>query len=383
MRETIKLPFISRLELNLKEHPDFIQVILGPRQVGKTTTTLWFFEHHFEREFHYISADKIFNASHNWLLENWQIAREKDAVLIVDEIQKIENWAESIKGLWDEERRRKSPITCLLLGSSSLEIQRGLTESLTGRFQLIKANHWNFQESSKAYDLTFDEYLKFGGYPGSYRLIKDEENWVQYVKNSIVSTVIEKDILLNHTVKSPALFKQAFEILISYPAQEISYTKLLGQLQNKGNTELIKHYIHLFEGAFLLRPLEKYSSKAFKTKSSSPKILPLCPSFYYISLLSEYTAEEKGRVFELLVGAQLHRTELELYYWREGADEVDYVLKKGKKLWAIEVKSGRKKSAKGLEAFKKKHPSANSVIITLDNYQEFEKSPVTFLEKLS
>jgi predicted AAA+ superfamily ATPase len=266
------------------------------------------------------------------------------------------------------------------LGSSSLEIQRGLTESLTGRFQLTKANHWNFLESSEAYALSFEEYLKFGGYPGSYSLMKDEENWAQYVQNSIVSSVIEKDILLNHTVRSPALFKQAFEILISYPAQEISYTKILGQLQNKGNTDLIKHYIHLFEGAFLIRPLEKYAPKAVKVKSSSPKILPLCPAFYYISLLSKYSSEEKGRVFELIVGAQLHRTGLELYYWREGKEEVDYVVKQGKTIWVIEVKSGRKKNSKGLEAFITKNPSACSVIITQENYQEFEKSPLTFLK---
>ena len=264
------------------------------------------------------------------------------------------------------------------MGSSSLDLQRGLTESLTGRFQLISAFHWNYHESQEGYDLTLDEYMKFGGYPGSYTLI-NKESWGQYLKNSIVETVIEKDILKNHTVKSPALFKQAFELLISYPAQEISYTKLLGQLQNSGNTELIKHYIRLYEGAFLLKALEKFSTSAIKVRSSSPKILPLCPAFYYSNILDEYAPAEKGRVLELMVGAQLVRTGLELYYWREGQNEVDFVVKKGKRIWAVEVKSGRKRGLLGLENFLAKYPGSKAVIITLENYLDFEKDPKTFL----
>ena len=382
MKHVSNLSFIEILEKNLSE-TSLIQVLLGPRQVGKTTSILHFLENKYQEKFHYISADKVLNSDHFWIRENWQRARATESLLVIDEIQKVEAWAETIKSLWDEEKRRKKSIKCILLGSSSLDIQRGLSESLTGRFQLISAHHWNYRESQEGYDLSFEEYLKFGGYPGAYPLRSQQEQWVSYLRTSIISTVIEKDILLNNTVKSPALFRQAFDIIMSYPAQEISYTKLLGQIQDKGNTDLVKHYLRLYEGAYLLRVLEKYSGKAIKTKTSSPKILPLCPAMYFLEIQEDYGPSEKGHVFELLVGAQLNRTDLPLYYWREGQDEVDYVVTRGKTIWAIEVKAGRRKSSRGLEAFRKKYPSARLAIITMDDYLEFEKDPIAYLEKVS
>jgi uncharacterized protein len=374
----IPLPFIRELEENLRSSSTLIQVILGPRQVGKTTTTLWFLEKQFSGRFHYVSADKVFNTEASWLLEQWTKARREQKILIVDEIQKVENWAEIVKSLWDADKRNGQAVQTVLLGSSSLEIQKGLSESLTGRFKLIKAHHWNYTESAKAYGLTFEQFLAFGGYPGSYQFINNKQEWRDFVKNSIVGPVIEKDILLYQTVKSPSLFKQAFEILRSYPAQEISYTKLLGQLQDRGNTELVKYYLSLYEGAYLFKSLPKYSVKTIKTRSSSPKIFPLCPAFYYLDILDEYKANEKGRVFELVVGTQLQRMGLELYYWREGTNEVDYVVKMGRRIWAVEVKSGRKKSPKGLDAFCKKFPEATPLFITFESYQEFERDPFLF-----
>lgn len=198
------------------------------------------------------------------------------------------------------------------------------------------------------------------------------------MKNSIVSTVVEKDILQFSKVRNPALFRQAFEMLISYPAQEISYTKLLGQLQDRGNVELIKHYISLYEGAYLIKTLEKYSAKAIKVKSSSPKIIPLAPALVFLPIRSDFSPEERGRAFEALVGAQLLRTGEELFYWREGNSEVDFVLKKGRALWAIEVKSGRKRNASGLDNFTRIYSNARAVVITVDNYSSFERDPMAF-----
>ncbi|MEA9358610.1 ATP-binding protein [Bacteriovorax sp. PP10] len=379
MKTLINLDFTTKLSESLALKNGLLQVIIGPRQVGKTTTVLKYLEENHPDKFLFYSADEVFNATSNWILEIWSKARSEKKILVIDEIQKCENWSAVIKKLWDEDKRNKKEFPCILLGSSSLEIQKGLTESLTGRFQLHKAYHWNHEESEKGYGLSFEDYLKFGGYPGSYNF-KDKDDWAKYVKQSIILTVIEKDILQYHAVKSPALFKQAFEIIMSYPAQEISYTKLLGQLQDKGNTELIKYYLSLYEGAFLVKVLEKYSAKKIITKSSTPKILPLAPCLYYLEILDEYKKEELGRVFELVVGAQLVRTDESLYYWREGSDEVDFVLKKGRKLYGIEVKSGRKKSQKGLEKFKAKFPEAKLIMITFDNYKEFEKNPMQFLE---
>ena len=373
--KTIELPFIKKLS----EFPQFIQVVLGARQVGKTTTILNYLEREKKGKFHYISTETVFIADSSFILEQWQKARLENKLLVIDEIQKIDNWAEIIKKLWDEEKRRSSPIKCILLGSSSLKIQKGLTESLAGRFLLTPVFHWNYTESQEASNLSFDNFLKHGGYPGSYPLIKDKKEWLNYIKNSIIEAVIEKDILSIHTVKSPALFKQTFQLLISYPAKEISFTKLLGKIQDKGNTDLIKHYLSLFEGSYLIKVLEKYSEKPIKRKTSSPKILPLCPAFYYFTINDEFTNEEKGRVFELIVGAQLSKLEGELYYWRERNNEVDFVLKQGRTLYAIEVKSGKIKSLKGLEAFLNKFTNAKAVVITLDNYKEFDKNPQNFL----
>jgi predicted AAA+ superfamily ATPase len=305
---------------------------------------------------------------------------KRKKILIIDEIQKIQNWSEVIKKLWDEDKRKSSFQGCVLLGSSSLDIQRGLTESLTGRFILHPAFHWNYEESDRAYKINFEQYLKYGGYPGSYQLIgEDERSWKSYVKNSIILTVIEKDILQFNTVKKPALFKQAFEVIMSYPAQEISFTKLLGQLQDGGNVELIKYYLSLYEGAYLIKVLDKFSNKKTLVKSSSPKILPMSPCLYYLEIQSEYTEIERGRVFEVIVGMQFVRTGEQIFYWREGNFEVDYILKKGKKVFAIEVKSGRKKSSLGLDKFCEKFPGSQKIIITIENYQKFEEDPMGFL----
>jgi uncharacterized protein len=382
MKLLIKLPVIDELNHNLVNSPQFLQVILGPRQVGKTTSVLLFLKS-YQTTHHYVSADKVFGKGHEWLLENWQKARTDSALLVIDEIQKIENWSEVVKKLWDEEKLRAKPIKCILLGSSSLDIQKGLTESLTGRFQLLRMHHWNAQESARGFDISFEDYLQIGGYPGSYAFSNDRKQWVDYIQHSVIETVIEKDILLNHTVKSPALFRQAFELLMSYPAQEISYTKLLGLLQGKGNTDLIKNYLRLYEGAFLVKALEKFSTNKLKVRSSSPKILPLCPAFYYAGIQAPYSSAERGHVFEMVVGAQLVRTGAPLYYWREKNDEVDYVVKVGRKIYAIEVKSGKRERSTGLEAFQKKFPTSKCVIINTENYIKFEASPIEFMDSVS
>jgi predicted AAA+ superfamily ATPase len=379
MEKVINLPFISQLDRNLSSGNGLLQVLLGPRQVGKTTTVLDYLERSHSDKYLYVTADAVLNASADWISEHWDAAIRNDRLLVIDEIQKCQNWSEVIKSLWDSSKRKKVLPKCVLLGSSSLSIQRGLTESLSGRFQLISAFHWNYAESKAGYGISFSDYLQFGGYPGSYQFVGTDE-WYHYVYRSILSTVIERDILQFQSVKNPALFKQAFEIIIGYPAMEISYTKLLGQIQDKGNVELVKHYLDLYQGAYLIRVLEKFSNSRIKTKSSSPKILPLAPCLYYVTHRGVLTPDEKGRVFEALVGAQLLRTEEPLYYWRDGKYEVDYVLRRGKSIWAIEVKSGRRKSQGGLAAFLKNFPSAKSVLVTVDNYEEFEQNPMGFLE---
>lgn len=372
MKKSIILPFVKSLQNLEKDQWSLIQVIIGPRQVGKTTGVLRYLEDFPPQQIHYASADGLISKGSSWLEEQWLILKNRapKGILIIDEIQKIENWSEIVKRLWDQQKRTPHQLRLILLGSSSLEIQKGLSESLTGRFFLHRVHQWNFSESLEAYGMTFEQFLKYGGYPGSYLFTKQPIQWLSYVKESIIDTVIGRDILQISRVKSPALFRQCFDLACAYGGQEISYNKLLGQLQEKGNVELVKHYLELFEGAFLLKQLPKFSQKKVLTRASSPKILPLCPALYSLSKDGDLDAENRGRAFEIAVGCELVRLPGQVSYWREKNDEVDYIYSFGKKIFALEVKSGRRKTTRGLQRFLEIHTSAEGFIITPENYRE-------------
>lgn len=384
MLATYERPFVAQLENRLTtEHPPLIQVLIGPRQVGKTTGMRQLLAR-YPHGSHYVNADDLLATDRTWLREQWQSARllGEGALLVVDEIQKVPNWSETLKSLWD---KAPGTLRVVVLGSSSLQIQTGLTESLAGRFELTRIYHWSFAEQHEAFGYDLERFLMYGGYPGSVMYEDDFDRWYAYLKDSIVEAVIGKDILLNRTVGNPALFRQAFEILCHYPAQEISYTKLLGQLQDKGNTDLIKYYIELYAGAFLIHPLEKYSAKGWMTRSSSPKILIACPALYTMTegphMLN--IPEKRGRMFELAAGAQLLQLPGALYYWREKNAEVDFIYRYQGVLYAIEVKSGRRTASKGLDMFMKQFPDARPIILTTDNFPLFSKAPLKFLQSLS
>lgn len=380
---TFQRAFVTQLAQRFSAVQPFIQVVVGPRQVGKTTGVrqllaqgAW--------PHHYANADDVLVSDRSWLLEQWQQAllRGEGALLVVDEIQKVGNWPETIKALWDAKPGR---LRVLLLGSSALQIHAGATESLAGRFELLRVHHWTYAELKAAFDYDLPRYLAWGGYPGAVSLEHDPDRWYAYMKDAIVEAVIGKDILQSHKVTNPALFRQAFQILCAYPAQEISYTKLLGQLQDRGNTDLIKHYIALYGGAFMLHALQKYSPKAWLTRSSSPKMLPACPALFSMvaGVGVARNTEERGRAFELAVGAELVQQPGQVFYWRERNDEVDFIYQDRDALYAIEVKSGRKKSVKGLDAFVAQVPQALRAIVTPENFEQFSADPRAFLKKVA
>ncbi len=374
----VNLPFTDQIFEQLDGR--LIQVLLGPRQVGKTTSLLENLETTYsDDEYIYKNCDSV-TTTFTDLIDVWGEAAE-GKIVVFDEIQKIGDWPEHIKRLWDENKRRKIKTKCILLGSSSLSLQTGLSESLTGRFELTRAWHWNLNQSKEGYDLDLDQYLLYGGYPGSYEFIKKPSRWQTYLTESIIETVIGKDILNQAHVKSPALFKQAFHLVMSYPAQEISYNKLLGQIQDKGNIDLVKYYLELLEGAFLIKKIFKFSERPLTRKSSSPKIIPLAPALCTYHHLGQINSEYRGRIFESMVGADMIRSGINLSYWRNGTAEVDYVLTFENQLVAVEVKSGRKKSPKGLLEFSKQFPKALPIIISLDNFERFTKDPRAFLKK--
>ncbi len=377
--------FVPRLARRLREKHVRLQVVLGPRQVGKTTGIRQLLGR-WRSPALYASADEAISITGRWIEEWWQSALEKSrgTLLVLDEIQKIPHWADTVKRLWDAEGRAPR-LKVVLLGSSSLDLQRGLSESLAGRFEMTAVRHWGFVETRRAVGWSLDQFLVFGGYPGGHDYWRDYTRWSSYLKSSIVDAVIGNDILTQRSVAKPALFRRAFEILCGFPAQEISYTKLLGQLQDRGNTDLIKHYLTLYEGAFLFKSLFKYSPSVLASRSSSPKIVPLCPALYALVAGPETLKDPalKGRAFEALVGSDLLAIEgADVSYWREGNDEVDFVIRHEGSLFAVEVKSSRSSKSRGLVAFQKRYPASKCAVISFENYLHFAAGPWAFLESV-
>lgn len=385
--------FEEKLASRIKEDLKFMQVVVGPRQIGKTTALKNIAEFYKKngREVVFASADNLGFNGEDWLYTKWQNAVElgSKTLLIIDEIQKIPNWSEVVKKLFEEHYQANLKI--VLLGSASLQIQKGLKESLAGRYELIRATHWNFYEMNKAFNFNFTEYLMYGGYPGAAEFISDSLRWKNYVSDSIVENVLSKDLVNVSEIRNPALLRQLFFIVMSIPAQEISFQKLVGQLQDKGAVATIKHYLELLEGAYLIKLLYKYSGKELKMRTSSPKILPLDPALIStVNSADKITQDSswRGRVFESVVGSILTQIADEIYYWREGKFEVDFVIRIKDKLIAVEVKSGALKRLDGLSKFKEKYPESILLVIdyekgksllNVENYDDFRLNPELLL----
>ena len=309
------------------------------------------------------------NQDKSWLVREWNNARQKliesDAgyILAIDEVQKISNWSEIVKGLWDEDRFNELPLHVVLLGSSPLLMQSGMSESLAGRFETIHLPHWSYREMSALANIDLGQYVYFGGFPGAAPYIEEEDRWREYILNSLIKPYIEHDILAMERVDKPALLKNLFELSAQYSGQILSYTKLLGNLHDAGNTTTLARYLVLLENAGLIAGLPKYAGSVLRRRSSSPKLIVLNTAL--MSALSEYSFDEAsadrtfwGRIVESAVGAHLFNTApagSKLYYWREQNFEVDFILRRGQRLVAFEVKSGTRGAGdKGFLAFQRK-----------------------------
>lgn len=367
----MKRSFVTKLIERLKEPPRAIQMVLGPRQVGKTTGVLQLREE-LPQEFIYRSADEVFGRGQDWLQSAWNEARlarteQSSVVLVIDEIQKIPSWSQVVKGLWDKDVIDQKTFHVILLGSSALELHTGLSESLVGRFERIFVPHWNFLESRELVPgLQLDQFLQYGGYPAPL-LYTDDARRRSFLTQSILEPIITQDILQNATVKKPALFRQAFEVACLHGGEVLSLNKFLGQLQEGGNVDLVKHYLELYQQAYLVSTLEKFSTNRIQKKSSSPKLLPAAPAF--LSLFDDFN---RGRSFEVMIGNDLVQAYDHVTYWREGNLEVDFVVKIGKRIIGIEVKSGRRRDTRGLSEFCERF-KASGIVITDQNFQELHK----------
>ena len=383
-------PYAAQLARRLDEPRRFIQVVAGARQVGKTTLVQQV-TGATKVPVRYASADEPTLRGPEWIAEQWEAARlaagPKGALLVLDEVQKATGWSESVKRLWDEDSRARRPLKVVLLGSAPLLVRRGLTESLAGRFEVLRLPHWSLAEMRAAFGFSLDEYLYFGGYPGAAPLAHDPERWRRYILDALVETTVSRDVLLLSRVDKPALLRRLFELGCRYSGQVLSYTKMLGQLQDAGNTTTLAHYLDLLEGSGLVGGLSKYSGSLVRQRGSSPKL-----QVFNTALMSaqsghtfaEARAERQfwGRLVESAVGAHLaNATALEgaeLFYWRERNREVDFVAKVGRAVTAIEVKSGRSRDAlPGMAAFVEAFTPARRLLVGGDGVavEEFLVAP--------
>lgn len=349
-------PQAKTLAERLLEPRRFIQTVTGPRQVGKSTLVQQVTEA-LDVPVRYASADEPMLRAADWISQQWDAARleaakagKGGALLVLDEIQKIPSWSETVKRLWDEDTRAKRALKVVLLGSAPLLMASGLTESLAGRFESLHLPHWPFAEMREAFGWSLDQYLFHGGYPGAAPLIDAPTRWSRYVADSLIETSIARDVLLLSRVDKPALLRRLFDLACHYSGQVLSYTKMLGQLQDAGNTTTLAHYMDLLAGAGMVRGLPKYAGDIARQRGSSPKLQVLNTALMAATSglsLAEARADREfwGRLVESAVGAHLANAaaagDCELYYWRERNHDVDFVVKAGRRLTAIEVKSGR------------------------------------------
>lgn len=379
----------------IQEPRRFIQVLVGPRQTGKTTLARQIGEV-VPFHVHFATADEPTLRDRGWLIQQWEVARtrigerkkEKGALLILDEAQKVTQWSEIIKRLWDEDTASGLPLKVILLGSSPLLVQKGLTESLAGRFEIISITHWSFSEMREAFGWTLEQYIFWGGYPGAASLVKDQERWSRYIIDSLIETTLSRDILLLTRVDKPALLRRLFQLACDYSGQIFSYQKMLGQLHDAGNTTTLAHYLNLLEGAGLVSGLPKYSGKRVRQRASSPKLQVMNTAL--MTATSPYSLESArrdreywGRLVESAVGAYLvnstRGTRMEVFYWLERNQEVDFVLGFGKQLAAFEVKSGRMRThLPGMTSFSKTFLPKRQLLIGQEGIplEEFLTIPV-------
>lgn len=373
---TYRRPVFNRILARIRERRRFMQVLAGPRQVGKSTLARQVIEASGLAS-RVASADEPTLRDRTWLAGEWELARalareNRVGLLVLDEIQKVSGWSEAVKRLWDEDTAKRVALRVMLLGSAPLLIQRGLTESLGGRFELIRIGHWSLREMRDAFGWSLEQYLYYGGYPGAAPLIADHERWASYIKDSLIETTISRDVLLLTRVDKPALLRQLFRLACDYSGQIVTLTKLMGQLQDAGNVTTLAHYLDLLGGAGMVAGLSKYSGSQVRRRGSSPKLVVLNNALVTATTGitpadAKTEPETRGHLVETVVGAHLlsgAESGLEVFYWREGDVEVDYVVRSGRSLFAIEVKSGRvSSSTPGLSQFAKEYRNVRPLLV--------------------
>lgn len=368
-------PQLAILNQRLQEPRRFLQVLAGPRQVGKTTLARQAAAT-FAGKSHYASADLPAAPDTLWIEQQWRVARlmaeDQPAVLVLDEVQKIPRWSETVKMLWDEDSFAQTNLHVVLLGSAQFLMQQGLGESLAGRFELIRVTHWSLGEMQAAFGWDLDQFIYFGGYPGAAPLVEDEFRWRSYVLDAIIEPTLSRDVLQLARIDKPALLRRMFVLGCHYSGQILSYQKMIGQLQDAGNTTTLAHYLTLLNGAWMVMGMDKFAGDVARSRAASPKLLALNNALISAQQTADFASarqdgERWGRFVESAVGAYLYNTllpNMRMSYWREGNNEVDFVIEYGKQILAIEVKSGRNRGViTGLEKFAGQFPNVTPLLV--------------------
>ena len=389
-------PQAALLLHRLRDEPRrFLQIVAGPRQVGKTTLAKQVVEQT-GLPCRIASADAPDMRGPHWIAEQWQQARQliggdiREALLVLDEVQKVPDWSSAVKWLWDEDTAGDLALKVVLTDSSPLLAARGLRESLAGRFEVLRLPHWNLREMRAAFGWTLEQFLFHGSYPGAVPLINEPDRWTSYIREGLVETSISRDVLLMQRVDKPALLHRLFDLGCTHPCQILSYNKMLGQLQDPGNTVTLAHYLELLSGAGLLAGLQQYSSAAIRQRASSPKLQVFNTAL--LSALAKRGDLAGGRadrawwgwLTEAAVGAHLINQaaagECEVFYWRHSPHEVDFVVRREPALAAIEVKSGRPRpAASGMHRFRELFRPTHTLWVGADgiDLEEFLSEPIT------
>lgn len=368
----------KELKSRIEEPRDKIQVVSGPRQVGKSTLVKQVLQD-VDLPFMLVSADNVDKVNTGWISEMWSTARarmkasgETEYLLVIDEVHKVNNWSEVVKKEWDDDTFNDLSLKVVILGSSRLLLKDGLTESLAGRYELIRMPHWSYGEMHDAFNMDLDHYIYFGGYPGGAKYVNDERRWRKYIKDSIVAPAIERDVLQTKMVYKPTLMRQLFELGCAYSSEELSLNKMLGQLQDAGNVTTLAGYLTTLDESRMLCGLHKYASDKVRKYNSVPKLMVYNTALFSVQSGMNFnkaftTPKAWGRWVESAVGAYLlneaDEYDYKLYYWRERDDEVDFVIDADGKLIGIEVKSGRRTMNEGLGEFKKHFDTAYSFVV--------------------
>lgn len=367
------------LIMRLQEPRRTIQVVAGPRQVGKTTLVKQVLQQ-LSTPSRFFNADGVEPDDKDWIAARWEEVRAlmhfnqyQEMVLVIDEVHKINNWSEQVKREWDADTFNDVNIKVVLLGSSRLLLKKGLTESLAGRFEILSMTHWSFQEMQEAFGWDINQYVYFGGYPGSAPYVNNEARWRKYMRESIIAPAIEKDVLQTTYIYKPALMHQLFHLGCAYSGELLSYNKMLGLLQDAGNATTLVNYLEVLGESKLLTGLPKYVMDASRKYRTIPKLQVYNNAL--LTALTEGVSYEKvftdpqlwGRWVESAVGCYLldkaDELDCDLFYWREDNEEVDFVLRRADKLLAIEVKSGKRQSNSGLSTFRQMYNPQHSLVV--------------------